>query len=210
MVGSDLIDLMERGHALKEAVLEGNSDRVKQLLALNIYDVNEQSRSSGKTVLHIAAIRGFSEIIDILLTIGGADPTITDRNGNTPLHWCGHVESIDLLVKYGASFQVRNKMRKTPVQMAERRGVSFEVLHHLRKLAELEDCDNVVVANTSERNYYGQTIFMDFCNSVGLKVFTLVILVLLVCSLYVAYMITGFASTEKRILIDSTSSRIEL
>lgn len=104
----------------------------------------------------------------------------------------------------------RNKMRKTPVQMAERRGVSFEVLHHLRKLAELEDCDNVVVTNTSERNYYGQTIFMDFCNSVGLKVFTLVILVLLVCSLYVAYMITGFASTEKRILIDSTSSRIEL
>ena len=114
MVDSDLIDLMERGHALKEAVLDGDANRVKQLLSLNIYDVNEQSRS-GKTVLHVAAIRGFAEIIEILLTIGGADPTITDRNGNTPLHWCGHVESIDLLVKCGASLQVRWEEKKKTV-----------------------------------------------------------------------------------------------
>ena len=100
-------------------------------------------------------------------------------------------------------------MRKTPVQMAERRGVSTEVLQHLRKMSELEDYDAPIMTNAPERNY-GQTLFMDFCNSVGLKIFTLVILVLLVCSLYVAYMVTGFASSEKRILIDSTSSRIEL
>lgn len=207
MVDSDLFDLMERGGALKEAVVNGDSARVKQLLELNRYDVNERSRS-GKTVLHVAAIRGFCEIIELLLTVGSADPTVTDRNGNTPLHWCGHVESIDLLVKYGASIRVRNKMGKTPLQMAERRGVSVEVLQHLRKMSELEDYDDPIV--TSERTYYGQTLFIDFCNSVGLRVFMLLILVLLVCSLYVAYMVTGFASTEKRILIDSTSSRIEL
>ncbi|GAB1601555.1 ankyrin repeat domain-containing protein 46-like [Argonauta hians] len=206
MVKSELIDLMESGHALKDAVLEGDVVRVKELLELNTYDPNEQAKS-GKTALHLASIRGYSEIMELLLN-HGADPNIKDRNGNTPLHWCGHVESTDLLVGHGASLCVRNKMRKTPIQLAERRGVPQEVINHMNKLLKLQEADDMALVVDREKGR--QTLFMDFCNGVGLKVFSLVVLVLLVCSLYIAYSVTGLAQQEKRILIDSSSKKIEL
>ncbi|CAI9731786.1 repeat domain-containing 46-like [Octopus vulgaris] len=207
MVTTDLLDIMERGHALKDAILDGDISKVKELLDLKTYDTNEQT-NSGKTALHLAAIRGYSEIIELLLN-HGANPNIKDRNGNTPLHWCGHIESTDLLVSHGASLSIRNKMHKTPIQLAERRGVPIEVLNHMIKLWKLQENDDTVSVD-SEKGYYGQSLFMDFCNGVGVKVFSLVVLILLVCSLYIAYSVTGLAHHEKRILIDSTSSRVEL
>ena len=78
------------------------------------------------TALH-AAIAGVKskEVIEFLLT-NGAEPNITDSEGNTPLHIAafeGNIAIAELLIKNGAKTK-HNNSGKTPIEIAEERGNS--------------------------------------------------------------------------------------
>ena len=59
-------------------------------------DVNARD-CKGRTLLHIAASRGRDDIMRILIA-NGADVSALDHVGNTPLHCCGHIETIECIV----------------------------------------------------------------------------------------------------------------
>ena len=67
--------------------------------AINI-NIDERD-SRGRTALHLSSIRGTEEIMRLLLE-HGADVSAVDLHGNTPLHYCGHIETIQCLLDYGA------------------------------------------------------------------------------------------------------------
>ena len=60
----------------------------------------------GKTLLHIAAGRGREDITGVLLA-DGADVSALDHAGNTPLHCCGHIETIESIVSYSGDIFAR-------------------------------------------------------------------------------------------------------
>lgn len=62
--------------------------------------------SKGKTGLHWAAARGRDDILQKLLE-NNADLKIIDYMGNTALHYCGHPETINCLVNFGADISVK-------------------------------------------------------------------------------------------------------
>ena len=64
------------------------------------------------------------DIVDLLLS-AGADPTIADDAGRTPLHWaaqCRNVQSVDLLLAHHARTDVQNNDGETPLGTAIRFG----------------------------------------------------------------------------------------
>ena len=80
--------------ALFEAAKNGDLDQVQQLVEIGA-DVNHQTKHDGpselnfgtfwgETPLHVAAVRGDKEMIEVLLT-GGAGKTIKTVKGETPL-----------------------------------------------------------------------------------------------------------------------------
>ena len=60
----------------------------------------------GRTTLHVAASRGLTSEAEQLLE-SDADISATDHLGNTPLHYCGHVEIVNCLVANGADVHCR-------------------------------------------------------------------------------------------------------
>ncbi|XAR61262.1 hypothetical protein NMG60_11034909 [Bertholletia excelsa] len=73
-----------------------------EVLCLGFIDIDVNSvDSGGQTALHVAAIRGHTEVIQFLVSIG-ADADIVDCNGWTPLHCAaaeGHGEAVEILLK---------------------------------------------------------------------------------------------------------------
>lgn len=101
----DFSDIMEGGHVLLECVDEGSIEKVRSLLESQLCNVDETDQS-GRTALHLAALRGKTDLANVLI-LGGADVNFRDKQGNTPLHWCGSIDTIELLVDSGASLYLR-------------------------------------------------------------------------------------------------------
>ena len=78
----------------------------------------------GKTLLHIAAINGYVEVINFFMNSHEAKNSILlgnkDSLGNTPLHYAvehGHREVFELLFKSGASVRLKNNQGKSVLDM---------------------------------------------------------------------------------------------
>ena len=95
-----ILEMMEIGNSLQAAVFDGDIDLAINLLEKGKFDLNKLDQQ-GRTLLHYTGCRGQYHMIELLLE-KGADPNIKDKNGNTPLHWCGHIDIVELLISYGA------------------------------------------------------------------------------------------------------------
>ena len=76
---------------LTKAIRNGERDEVKRLAnASNVALVDVLSK---QTPLHIAAIRGDNEIVEILTDCGNVDIDATDEHGRTPLYFAASAKS---------------------------------------------------------------------------------------------------------------------
>lgn len=87
--------------ALHLALLRGDTENVKLLLASRDIDVN-QVDANGQTPLVIAIKKRQEEHVRLLLTAPGIDVNKTDTRGYTPLRWAAymnHTQSVTLLLR---------------------------------------------------------------------------------------------------------------
>uniref|UniRef100_A0A8C7KT37 Ankyrin repeat domain 46b n=1 Tax=Oncorhynchus kisutch TaxID=8019 RepID=A0A8C7KT37_ONCKI len=88
---------------LWEACIDGDLPFAKRLLETGC-DPNIRD-NRGRTGLHLAAARGNVDICWFLHKFG-ADLLATDYQGNTALHLCGHVDTIQFLVSNGLKIDI--------------------------------------------------------------------------------------------------------
>ncbi|KAI8478082.1 hypothetical protein Bbelb_441810 [Branchiostoma belcheri] len=105
--------------ALRRAALEGNTDRVKQLLAGGV-NPNAADGRWQRTPLYQAARNGHHETVSALLT-AGADMNARDKWQESPLHWAannGYHEIVSVLLAAGADVNARNDVQDSPLHRA--------------------------------------------------------------------------------------------
>ena len=123
--------------ALHDAVLDGDVERVEQLLAAGA-DPN-RADDDGLTPLHFAAQSGSVEAAQLLLD-AGAEPNAVNRHGNSSLFVAvfnsrGEGELIRLLRDRGANPNLENLHGQTPVGLARLIG-NYAVAEHFADLPE--------------------------------------------------------------------------
>ena len=80
----------------------------------------------GRTILHVAATYGHTEIVKMILR-HGVDIDTGDDLGNTPLHYAaqyGQVKMAGILIEEGASQSIKNDAQETPL------AVALKHMHH--------------------------------------------------------------------------------
>lgn len=113
-----------RSRRIKDAFLltgvaTNNTERVREQLKLGA-DPNTKDHH-GRSALHIAASKGYTEVVEILLD-QGADPNQNDILRNTPLHLAActcNLSIISLLLKAGADVTKMDLYGKNPLQLAK-------------------------------------------------------------------------------------------
>jgi len=123
---------------LRQAVEDGNIERVKQLIEEGA-DVNVKYRR-GTTVLHLASGVGRMDMVELLVS-KGAKINAPDKNGWTPLHEAADKSHVDI-VKF---------------LMAE--GAEFSPIHMAAYFGELDKIKSLVVkdVNVNEKDTVGFT-----------------------------------------------------
>jgi len=104
---------------LHNAVKYNNVERVEQILAENVVDVN-QLDNAGKTPLHYSSICGNENVAEMLLN-AGADVNQLNRCGWTPLFCAafnGHEKLVALLIDAGADLNHTDSYGWTPLYQA--------------------------------------------------------------------------------------------
>ncbi|XP_078063639.1 ankyrin repeat domain-containing protein 46 isoform X2 [Mustelus asterias] len=128
-------DSCQTGLPLLQACIDGDIAYAKRLLESG-FDPNIRD-GRGRSGLHVAAARGNVDICRLLHKFG-ADLLATDNQGNTALHLCGHVDSIQFLVSNGLKIDICNHHGATPLVLAKRRGVNKDAIKLLESLEEQE------------------------------------------------------------------------
>jgi ankyrin repeat protein len=108
---------------LYHAARLGFRDLAAHLIAEHPEHVN--TRNDGRhTALHVAAIRGNTDVLSLLLE-HGADVDSRDEVGATPLHWAPSSRKLDIgqcLLDRGANINARDRNDLTPLFDAARNG----------------------------------------------------------------------------------------
>jgi hypothetical protein len=126
-------------------------------------DLNAEDYKYGRTALHIAAEKGYTEMVTMLL-IRGADMYATGDQfySRTPLHLAcihGHTAVVRVLVKRGADVAVLSGfLDKNPLHLACENGhwEAAEIL--VNKGMDLDVCGNHVSSPVCQPRLYRQRI----------------------------------------------------
>ncbi len=115
-----------QSHELSDAVLQGNLEKVKTLIAagVDLEVLDDRMNPNGRYPLNWAAWFDRVEIIKALLD-AGADISKPNKTGFTPLHHAienGSVAAAKLLVERGADLSAVNRYDATPLQFAREVG----------------------------------------------------------------------------------------
>ena len=131
----------------------GEKNAVIRLMNSKHTDINSPNRD-GKTPLHMAALHGHIDVIEVLLAKdakSGQEIRVNqeDRDGNLPLHLAAkenHLEAVKMLVDGGnANVNARNKLGETPLLLAARAGhiavVNYFLLQRISAEINTACCD---------------------------------------------------------------------
>ncbi|XP_042198163.1 protein phosphatase 1 regulatory subunit 12A-like [Callorhinchus milii] len=95
-----------------------------------------KNSKSGGTALHVAAAKGYLEVLKLLIQ-AGYDVNIKDNDGWTPLHaaahWCKE-EACRILVESLCDMDVVNKVGQTPFDLADE-----SIVEHLEELQKKQN-----------------------------------------------------------------------
>ncbi|KAB0377328.1 hypothetical protein FD755_011772, partial [Muntiacus reevesi] len=83
--------------------------------------VDARQARSGATALHVAAAKGYSEVLRLLIQ-AGYELNVQDHDGWTPLHAAAHwgvKEACSILAEALCDMDVRNKLGQTPFDVAD-------------------------------------------------------------------------------------------
>lgn len=126
---------------ITNAVDEGHLECVK--LLLNYGAANSVKDHKGRTLLHLASIKGRPNVLQYLLTeLPSLAPNCQAKNGETPLHGAvgsDLVPCVRILLEFGARTDVLDNSQRSPARAA-REKASLECLALLReaRLKEIE------------------------------------------------------------------------
>ena len=102
------------------ALFTGNRELVLLLMNMNA-SCSGKINSDGRTVLHLAAVTGWNDVISQAVK-RGSQVDAKDNKGNTALHTAamnGRMETVRLLVRLGADTELLNADSMTPAAAAE-------------------------------------------------------------------------------------------
>lgn len=125
---SSTYELLEREEeeAVLTAARRGESNRIKSLLSQGANP--SLSDQYGLTALHVAALKGHKEVVELLLDIQGryrVDIECRDGEGQTPLHLAvegGNPETVELMISRGADINSTTTAGATPLYIARTMG----------------------------------------------------------------------------------------
>lgn len=115
------------------AAMNGQADMMRLLLDSGAYP-NVRTRQKGLTPLHLACQHQRVAAARILTQTGECNLDLQDLRGNTALHhacFAGNAKLVELMVKEGATVDVRNSEGKRPVDDAEEK-MSLSVIRLLK------------------------------------------------------------------------------
>ncbi|KAM0793137.1 hypothetical protein ACM66B_000613 [Microbotryomycetes sp. NB124-2] len=131
-LSTELSDLQQRKRLIVAACTSGHLRRLRKLLTpIDSSDsdvfllANQPVTRSGLTPLHLAAGRGYLNIVEYLTTAVGAMAQIEDDEGETALHkaaYRGHLNVCQFLVEHGVSVDVVDRDGWSPLHNAASRG----------------------------------------------------------------------------------------
>lgn len=123
-IGYTIPSLPKDDTTLYVAAKLGYVDQVERELSKASLDPTQRARkpipNREQSALHVAAERGFSEIVEMLLESGLA-VDFRDVCGRTPLHLAAlyhRVDTADILLDFGADPNARDHWEETPLSLA--------------------------------------------------------------------------------------------
>eukprot|EP00629_Pelagomonadales_sp_RCC1024_P003808 CAMPEP_0119271792 /NCGR_PEP_ID=MMETSP1329-20130426/8237_1 /TAXON_ID=114041 /ORGANISM="Genus nov. species nov., Strain RCC1024" /LENGTH=259 /DNA_ID=CAMNT_0007271845 /DNA_START=159 /DNA_END=935 /DNA_ORIENTATION=- len=99
------------------AASDGDMDKLRIMIDSGAHRPDEPDEQ-GYTCLHAAASYGHHEMLKYLLTGRPVNPNCRDEDGDTPLHVCEDVESVNILLAHGADPSLVNSDGWTPADTA--------------------------------------------------------------------------------------------
>ena len=109
--------------AFFKALLDGNSVSVNSLLSFSP-KLAFAKDANGRLPTHLAALKGFVEIMEVLLS-KGADVESNDKEKRTPMHYAaeaGSKQMVEFLLAKGAQANPEDRKHKTPKDLANMNG----------------------------------------------------------------------------------------
>ena len=158
------------GPLMLDAAKAGNIKRLKSTLGY-VRDINFMD-DTGATALHKAALGGYNDIVQLLLTKGASIEAVNKCN-DTPLHNAAlyhHYSTVELLLSKGALIEATNNDNNTPLHLAVQDGPTSTVGLLLSKGASIEatNKDNNTPLHLAAR--HGSTTIVKLLLSKGASI----------------------------------------